>query len=83
MTNINTLKLIESCDLLSRRCSQIADTHHGSSWLFDKLMRAFESSEACVSITIPVFINAPVMSKGEATIGRDGSLSMHTVNEEA
>ena len=79
MTNINTSKLIESCDLLSQRCTQIADTHHGSSWLFDKMMRAFEASSACTSITIPVFINAPVMGKGEATIGRDGSLIMRTV----
>lgn len=79
MTNINTSKLIQSCDTLSRRCSQIADTYHGSSWLFDKLMRLFESSEAIESVTIPVFINAPVMHKGEATFGRDGSLTMYTV----
>lgn len=79
MTNINTSNLIQSCDTLSRRCSQIADTYHGSSWLFDKLMRLFESSEAIESVTIPVFINAPVMHKGEATIGRDGSLTMHTI----
>ena len=82
MTNINISKLIESCDLLSQRCARIADTHHGSSWLFDKLMRTFESSSACTSVTIPVFINAPVMSKGEATVGRDGSLSMRTVKAE-
>lgn len=79
MANINIPKLIESCDTIAKRTTSIAETRHGSAWLFDKLMRLFEGSPATVSVTIPVFINAPVMHKGEATIGRDGSLIMRTV----
>ena len=78
MNNINVQELIKACDTIAMRCTRIADTNHGSAWLFDKLMRWFESSN-CESITIPVFINAPVMSEGEAEIGRDGSLVMRTV----
>jgi len=79
MANINTIELINTCNILSHRCTRIAETQHGSAWLFDKLMRFFESNPACEAITIPVFINAPVMNDGEATIGRDGSLIMRTV----
>ena len=74
MTNINTTELINTCDRVAKVCIRIDDAFHSSSWLFDKLMRYFESNEACVSVTIPVFLNAPVMCRGEATIGRDGSL---------
>ena len=83
MKYINTEALINSCDALGRRCIEIAGTRHGSSWLFDQLMRMFEQSDALEAVTIPVFINAPVMSKGEATIGRDGSLQMYTVKEDS
>ena len=79
MATINTSALIETCDTLARRCIKLADTYHGSAWLFDKLMRAFENSPATVAITIPVYIGSPVMKPGEATICRDGSLQMHTI----
>lgn len=78
MKDVNIVELIKTCDTVAGRCTRIADTNHGSAWLFDKLMRWFESSN-CESITISVFINAPVMSEGEAEIGRDGSLVMRTV----
>ena len=72
--DINVDKLITTCDTIARRCTRIADTGHGSAWLFDKLMRAFEASPACVSITIPVYVN--LVGEGNAEIGRDGSLIM-------
>lgn len=78
MKGVNTAELIKACDTVAKRCTRIAGTNHGSAWLFDKLMRWFESSN-CKAVTIPVFINEPVMSEGEAEIGRDGSLVMRTV----
>ena len=45
--------------------------------MFDKLMRYFTSESACESITIPVVYNTPLLGcKGEATIYRDGLLTM-------
>lgn len=80
--NINTSALIESCDALARRCTEIADKRVGwmntCPWLFDRLMRSFESHPAIVSITIPIHIGSPVNKPGEAEIGRDGSLRMWT-----
>lgn len=74
--NIDIQNLITACDLVARRCTEIAGTHHGSAWLFDRLMRYFEREQSARAVTIPVFINAPAMRKGKATIGRDGSLTM-------
>ena len=72
---------MNACDSVTRKCITIADTMHGSAWLFDKMIRFFEANEACVSITIPVFIGLPVMSPGEATISRDGSLIIKRTGE--
>ena len=69
--------LMNACDKLVRRCTKIADTFHGSAWLYDKLMRYFEKEPSSVSITIPVTIN--LIGNGEATIGRNGSLVMRCV----
>lgn len=77
MANINTAELITACERINQRCIRIADTQHGSVWLFDKLMRYFTSETACESITIPVIFNTPMLGcEGTATIGRDGSLTM-------
>lgn len=81
MTNINTIKLIDACDYVQRHCIKIADTYHGSAWLFDKLMRLFETETSCTSVTIPVILNAPILSNGEATIGRDGSVQLRRSEE--
>lgn len=78
MKPINTIEIINSCDTVARRCIEIAGTRHGGAWLFDKLMRTF-SFDAVESVTFEVYINAPVMRKGTATIGRDGSLVMRTI----
>lgn len=72
MKPINTSELINACDKVAHHCTTICGTHHGSAWLFDKLMREFTKCDALEAITIPVFINAPVMAQGEAEIGRDG-----------
>lgn len=76
---IGKWKLMMNCDKLARRCTKIAGTQHGSAWLYDKLMRFFESAPAAESITIPVYINAPVMSEGEAEFSRDGSMVLRRI----
>ena len=76
---INSSALAESCDLIAKRCITIANTRHGSAWLFDKLMRYFESEPAVVDVTIPVYIN--LIGAGEATINRDGHVTMRRTSE--
>lgn len=76
----NTAKIIEACDTVERRCTEVAGKHHGSAWLFDKAMRAFDFKPT-EAVTYEVFINAPVMKPGEITIHRDGRLEMRTKQE--
>lgn len=74
---INTTELIKTCELIDSRCVKIADTQHGSVWLFDKVMRYFEAEPSATAITIPVVYNTPLLGvKGYATIGRAGELTM-------
>lgn len=72
--NINISKLVDACDKVEARCTRIAGTYHGSAWLFDKLMRFFESNIAAESVTFDVYLNIPIMSEGEAVISRNGEL---------
>lgn len=74
--NINIQEVIRACDKVGRRCTRIANTYHGSSWLFDKLMRYFEAEKSAESITFDVTVNACPPFKGEATISRLGDLVM-------
>ena len=78
--HINLDALLATTD---RVCKRVASEvplgeHHGSSWLFDRLMRMFED-RAVVSVTIPVYIN--LVGPGEVTIGRDGSLVIRRSEE--
>lgn len=72
--------LLKACDTVDRRCCTICDGIHGSSWLYDKLMRFFESEPSAVSVTIPVYIN--FVGKGTATIGKDGNVVFRCGSEE-
>lgn len=77
MTNIHIDKLINSCDTLAHRITTIGGEFHGASWIFNQCMRAFDNDALpAQAITFSVFINAPVMKAGEATIHRDGRLEM-------
>ena len=78
MTTINISGLIDSCDMIARHCITIGGGRHGSAWLFDKCMRAFDFPP-CVGITFSVYINAPVMADGEVTINRDGTYTIRRV----
>ena len=71
MTYRNTDSIITACDNIARHCTEIAGKHHGSVWLFNQVMRAFDFP-AVESVTYQVFLNAPVMSYGTVTIHRDG-----------
>ena len=72
MANIDYSAISASCDKVARNCTHIANTLHGSTWLFDKLVRYFSKCPAARAVTIPVTIN--MVGPGFATLGRDGSL---------
>lgn len=79
MTTINISGVINACDTLSRRIITVGGERRGSAFLFDQCMRAFDCKLPAEAITFSVFINAPVMKAGEATIHRDGRLEMRTI----
>lgn len=71
MTYRNTDSIIKACDHIARVCTTIGGGWHGSAWLFDKVMRAFDH-KAVEAVTYECYLNAPVMRAGEVTIHRDG-----------
>ena len=71
-----TEKIIQACDKVHRRVTKIEGKHHGAAFLFDQCMRAFTAKLPAEAITFSVFINAPVMKPGTATIHRDGRVEM-------
>ena len=76
-TPINTDQLIRSCDLLQQRTISLAGYMHTSSRCFDACMRAFDNSKLPANaITFKVYLNAPIMRPGEATLYRDGRMEM-------
>lgn len=79
MNNINIDRLIESCDTLQRRTCTAEGCMSSSVRCFDACMRAFDNALPAQAITFRVFLNAPVMKYGEATIYMDGHMEMHTV----
>ena len=79
MTTINISGVINACDTLSNRIITVGGERRGSAFLIDQCMRAFDCKLPAEAVTFSVFINAPVMKDGEATIHRDGRLEMRTV----
>ena len=76
---INIDKIIEASETLARRIITIGGEYHGSVFIFDQCMRAFDCKLPAQAITFDIFINAPVMKPGQATIYRNGNLEMRTV----
>lgn len=75
--NINVQRLIEACDYVARYSIKICDGYHGSSYLFDKIMRFFEKEHSAISVTIPVILNTPLCGeKAECTISKTGEVKM-------
>ena len=73
MTQLNTPAVISACDFVSHKIVTICGERHGSSWLFDQCMRAFDNKALpAEALTFSVFLNYPVMADGEVTIHRDG-----------
>lgn len=80
MTTINIDNLIKSCDLLQQRTIYAPGYMHTSSRCFDACMRMFDNSKLPAnSVTFSVYLNAPIMKPGEATIYRDGHMEMRTI----
>jgi hypothetical protein len=77
--NIDVSAILKACDTLAQRVITVEGGYHGSTFLFDQCMRAFDAKLPAEAITFSVFINAPVMKNGVATIHRDGRLEMRTV----
>lgn len=75
MTTINIDSILAATTTLNNRITSIEGKHHGSAWIFDQCMRAFDSKLPAEAITFTVFYNAPVMRAGLATIHRDGTLT--------
>ena len=72
MADVNVPKLIEVCEYIARHAIKIDGGFHGSSWLFDKLMRFFESEPSEIAI-IPIVLNSPLLGvNGKAEIYRNG-----------
>lgn len=80
MTSMNMINIIKASEKVAHRCTKIAGTQHGSTWIADKIIRYFEKENAAESVTFEVFLTAPVMKNGEATIHRDGRLEIHTIS---
>ena len=79
MTNKQIDDILRACDTLSRRICSIGGERHGSAYIFNQCMRAFDAKLPAEAITFSVFINAPVMRPGVATVHSDGRLEMHTI----
>ena len=79
MKTLNIERIIESCDTIQRRTCISDGCMHSSVRCFDACMRAFDCDLPAEAISFRIFINAPVMKYGEATIHRDGSMEMRTL----
>lgn len=58
-----------ACDRVVAQCVTICGGYHGSSFLFDKVMRVFDDP-AVNAVTYPVYWN--LVGEAYATITRDG-----------
>ena len=82
MTNTQIDGIIKACDTVARRCITIGGKYHGSVWLFNQCMRAFDCKALpAQAITFEVYIGYPMMQEGEVTIDRDGHLTMRTAGD--
>ena len=80
MTNLDVSAIITACDTLAHRIITIGGERHGSAYIFDKCMRLFDNRKLpAQAVTFSVFLNAPVMADGEATIYNDGRLEIRRV----
>lgn len=78
MTTINIHGVIAACDTLQRRTVRADGCMHSSVRCFNACMRAFDCKLPAEAVTFRIYLNAPVMKYGEATIYRDGRMEMRT-----
>lgn len=80
MANINITALINSCDRLQRLTCWAEGCMHSSARCFDACMRMFDRKDLpAEAVTFKVYLNAPVMKYGEATIHSDGRMELRTI----
>lgn len=80
LENINIDGVYEACRLVDLRTINAKGYAHGRTFFYDQCMRAFDCKALpAEAITFSVYLNAPIMAAGEATIHRDGSFEMRTV----
>lgn len=73
MLQINTDRLIIATECVARHALYIDGGRHGSSWLFDKLMRFFSKEPAARTASVDIILNVPCLGvKAEAQISRTG-----------
>lgn len=72
---MNEQKIIKAVETLMSRVDTIGGRKVDRSFVEYKVVSAFRGG-ICDSITLSVFISAPVSSEGYATIYRDGRLVM-------
>ena len=77
MYDFNVSKIIEACDMVARRVITIGGEYHGSVFLFDACMRAFDNKRLpAQALTFSVYIGYPVNYEGFARIDRHGNVTM-------
>lgn len=77
LKDINIDGILEASRLLANRTITIGGERHGSPFIFNQCMRAFDHKALpAQAITFSVYLNAPIMAEGEATIYRDGRLEI-------
>lgn len=81
MHNINIDGVIKASETLYGRIIKIEGTKHGAARIFNQCMRAFDRQLGAEAITFSVYLNAPIMAAGFATIHKDGRLEMRTAGE--
>ena len=72
MSTINYAEVAKACDFLYHNTIPAAGCMHSSTRAFDSCMRSFDCRVPAEAVTFRVYLNAPVMAKGEITIHRDG-----------
>ena len=71
MSTIYIPNILESCDKVASKITNLSSCR-----LFDACMRAFTGTPKAEAVTFSVFLNAPIMKWGEATIHNDGAVEI-------
>ena len=76
--SVNVSALLDSCNKLDQRTYYVAGCLRYSKDYFEACMQAF-NSPSVEAVSYSIFFDAPVWKYGEASLYRDGHMTMHTV----